>query len=98
MSAPSEADREDTGRDRALARTAKQRARRETLIAGAREKNLSVRDYAKQLRAAGDATEEDFIDAEIADAENQRPDDMDKKDDSSDKKDDKGDASKKASL
>ena len=58
-----------------------------------------MRDYVKQLRAAGDeVTEDDFIDAEIADAENQRPDDKDKKDDSSDKKDDKGDASKKASL
>ena len=58
-----------------------------------RERNLSVRDYVKQLRAAGDATEEDFVDAEIADAAQQGP-----RDDGQDKKDDKDDASKKASI
>lgn len=98
LSAPTERDSIDTGRDRALARTQRQRARREALVEGARIRGLTVSAYARQLRAAGDATEEDFLDAEIADADTQRPDDKDDKDDSPDDKNDKGDAPKKASL
>ena len=100
LNAPTDKDKRDTGKDRALARTANLRARRDALVEGARARELTVREYAKQLRAAGDdVTEEDMMDAEIADANagvtNERPDDdPNKKDDDADK----GDGNTKASL
>ena len=99
LNEPTEADKEDKGKDRAFARAPGHRARREMLIAEARQAKMSVDDYAEHMRATGDeVTEEDFIDAEIADADGQCPDENAMDEDSSKDNDKKGDASKKASL
>ena len=72
------------------------RARRDALIEVARIRGISVKQYLKDLRDAGDnVTEDDALDAEIADADAFpfRPAEEPKEDD------DKDDgASKKASL